>query len=371
LSDWAPQIVRVEKVEKHPDADALDVCTVLGDYPVITKRGEYKVGDLAGYIPIDTIVPDDYYFYFLCPKAYEKYEDEQGQVQHRQLGPKFPIGSVPEKYRIIKAKKLRGTFSMGLLVPRHEIFYADPYLKVEPGLSIVDFLELKKWEEENEENVPSVKTKGKNAEQAPVGWSIPHYDIKSVRKYLSCVENEQDVILTEKLDGSNAGFCYDGQRLVVKSRNFYKKRDEEDMWWDAAFRYDLETKLAKYPMLVFFAECVGQVKGFRYDAEIKNGKLLTKLYFFDIWDTKTMRFLDYDKFACICADVGLETTPLIYRGVWLGKESMYAMAEKQTALGGKHIAEGWVLSLGHERYEPRLDSRCKLKYISEQYNLSK
>ena len=115
MSDWNPQLVVVERVEKHPDADALDISTVLGDYPVITKRDEYKVGDLTGYLPIDTIVPDKLEFYMLCPKAYEKYE-EDGEVKTRMLGPKFPVGSVPEKYRVIKAKKIRGIYSQGMLI---------------------------------------------------------------------------------------------------------------------------------------------------------------------------------------------------------------------------------------------------------------
>jgi RNA ligase (TIGR02306 family) len=384
MSDWQPQIVRIEKVEPHSDADTLDIATVLGDYPVIVKRGEYKPGDLVGYIPIDSIVPDTEQFYFLCPKSYEKYEDENGQLQQRQLGPKYPVGSVPEKNRIIKAKKIRGVYSMGML-DRVGSWLNDPNdtgpaggcqmsgikYPYEVGDSIVEYLGLKKWEEEEEDNLPTIKSRGANQASAPKGWSIPHYDIESVRKYLSCVEGEQDVILTEKLHGSNAGFCHDGEQLVVKSRNFYKKRDQDDMWWEAALRYDLETKLAKYHLLVFFAECIGNIKKFRYNAELVDGKLLTKLYFFDIWDTKTMRYLDYDRFVEVCADVGVETTPLLYRGPWLDTKAMYAYAERQTTLGGKHIAEGWVLSLGKERFEPRLNSRLKLKYVSEAYNLQK
>jgi len=362
MTEWVPQVVKIEKVEMHPNADALDICTVLGDYPVITKRNEYKINDLAGYIPIDSIVPDTEMFYFLCPKAYEKYEDENGQIQNRQLGPKYLLGQVPEKYRIIKAKKIRDIYSMGMLISASDL---------ELGQSIIDLIGLKKWEQEEEDNLPSVKTKGKNAEKPPVGWSIPYYDLESVRKYFPCIENEQDVILTEKIHGSNAGYCYDGTKLVVKSRNFYKKFDPEDMWADAAIRYKLEEKLSKYPMMVFFAECAGQVKGFRYDAQVENGRLLTKLFFFDIWDVKAQRFLDYDYFSSIIDELELEATPLIYRGPCLSKEEMYALAERKTAIGGKHIAEGWVLSLGKERYEPRLNSRLKLKYVSQQYTLQK
>lgn len=388
MSDWVPQIVLIEKIEKHPNADNLDILTVLGDYPVIVTHCDYKVGDLAGYVPIDSIVPDTEQFYFLCPKAYEKYE-EDGEIKQRQMGPKFSIGSVPEKYRIIKAKKIRNIYSQGMLVPRPlkpvqehcEPCQGLPHMrgctcscekcKFVVGASIVEALGLKKWEEPEEDNLPMVKSRGANAASPPQGWTIPHYDIESIRKYLSCVEGERDVILTEKLHGCNAGFCHDGNALVVKSRNFYKKRDEDDMWWEVAIRYDLENKLAKYPMMVFFAELVGNVKGFRYGAEVVNGKLNTKLYFFDIWDAKTMRYLDYDQFTAMVADVGLETTPLLYRGLWTNKEEMYALAERKTTLGEKHIAEGWVLSLGHERFEPRLNSRLKLKYVSEAYNLGK
>lgn len=364
MSDWQPQVVRIEQVSKHPDADALDVCTVLGDYPVITKRDEYKVGNLVGYIPIDSIVPDTEQFYFLCPKAYEKYEDDYGVVQQRQVGMRYPLGSVPEKHRIIKAKKLRGIYSMGMLVEL-------PVFTNGAGDSIVEMFDLKKWEEENEDNIPSVKSRGTNAEKAPVGWAIPYYDIESLRKFLSCVETEQDVILTEKLNGSNAGFCFDGERLRCKSRNFYKKRDEEDMWWDAAIRYDLENKLSKYPMLVFFAELVNQVKNFRYSTNIVDGKLHTQLYFFDIWDTKKLRYLDYDEFLVILSDVGLTPTPELYRGEWKGKEQMYAYAEGKSTLNEKVVREGFVLRLGKERYEPRTDSRCQFKLIGESYNLSK
>lgn len=374
MSDWQPQVVRIEKVEKHPFADALDVVTVLGDYPVIAKLGEYKENDVAGYIPIDTIVPDTEQFHFLCPKNTEKYEEVEGNeivTKTRVIGPRFPVGSVPEKYRIIKAKKIRGTYSQGMLVPCPVgSEWLHPLELV--GAPIVDALGLKKWEEQEEENLPGLKkTRGTNAEKAPSGWAIPHYDIDGIRKYIACLQDGEEIVLTEKIHGSNAGFSHDGTRLWVKSRNFYKKQDEEDMWWDVALRYDLATKLAQQPGLVFFGEVYGQVKGFRYDTVIAEGRLMTRVRFFDVWDTKLMRYLSYQDRLNKLAELDLDSVPELYRGPWLGKEQMYPFAEGLTTLGGKHIREGWVLNTLIERYEPRLDSRMQVKLVGEGYNLQK
>jgi len=370
MSDWNPCVVKIEQVKNHPDADTLDVVTVLGDYPVIVKRDEYKVGNLAGYIPIDSIVPDTDEFYFLCPKKYIKHEDGT----QTQDGSKYPVGSVPEKYRIIKAKRIRGTYSQGMLVPISEMIPLDLATMViaEPGVSIVYMLELKKWEELEEESLPNMpRTRGINAEKAPEGWKIPHYDIDGVRKYIACLQDGEEIVLTEKIHGSNAGFCHDGTRLWVKSRNFYKKQDEDDMWWDIALRYELATKLAQFPTLVFFGEVHGQVKGFRYDSTIEDGRLLTKVRFFDIFDTKAARYLDYDAFVAILNTLELDAAPELYRGPWKGKIEMYPYAEGTSTLNPKHVREGWVLRTVKERYEPKLDSRMQVKLVGEGYNLQK
>ena len=365
MSDWQPQIVKIEKVEKHPDADALDIVTVLGDYPVITKRNEYKVGDLSAYIPIDSIVPDTDMFYFLCPKSVEKYEDN-GEIKTRPIGPKYNLGSVPEKYRIIKAKKIRGIYSQGMLV--NGLVKPDMFA----GCLIDELLGLKKWEEQEEDNIPNAKRiRGGNAEKAPQGWSIPYYDIDGLRKYVNCLLPDEEIVLTEKIHGSNASFCHDGDRLWVKSRNFYKRKDTEDPWWDIAIRYELEQKLSSVPNMVFFGELYGLVKNFRYDCPIVNGAMQSKIAFFDIWDLKKMRYLDYDDFINLTKSLDLPVAPELYRGLWSGKEEMYPYAEGTTCFGGKHIREGFVLKTTKERFEPELNSRMQVKLVGEGYNLQK
>lgn len=363
MSDWHCIVCKIEKVIKHPDADNLSIATVLGDYPVIIKTGQFSEGQLVSYLSVDTIVPDTEEFYFLCPNAYEKYEEE-GEINQRQVGKKYMLGSVPEKYRILKSKRIRGTYSQGLLIE------ALPGLS--EGDSIIESLGLKKWEEEEEDNIPNAKkNRGANAAKAPIGWAIPYYDIDGLRKYISCLNENEEIVLTEKIHGSNSAFVHDGEKLWVKSRNFYKRFDEDDSWWDVAIRYQLAEKLAQFPRMVFFGELYGQVKGFRYDCEIENGTMNTKIRFFDIFDLDQKRYLDYDPFVAMVKEAGLPLVPELYRGIWANKELMYSYAEGKTTLGGKHTREGFVLRTTKERYEPKLDARMQIKLVGEGYNLAK
>lgn len=362
MTDWIPSVVRIEKIEKHPNADHLSIATVMKDYPVIIRTNDYQVGQLVGYIPIDSIVPDIDLFYFLCPKAYECYE-ENGEIKSRRIGLKYQLGSVPEKYRTIKAKRILDIFSMGMLVN------VPPEMK--EGDSIIDLFQLIKLEEE-EDSIPNAKKiRGANAAPPPKGWTIPYYDLFSVRKYISCLQENEEIILTEKLHGQNISICFDGEKLWIKSRRFFKKFDEDDYWWSTVLRYNLQEKLTKYPMKVLFGEIIGSMPKFKYDCEIIDGALHNRIKFFDIYDPLTNKYLDYDDFKMIINDLQLDSVPELYRGIWEGKEKMYPYAEGKTILGGKHIREGFVLRTAKERYEPSLRSRMCVKLVGEGYNLQK
>ena len=368
ITDWVPQVVKVSQVVHHPAADSLDVVTVLRDYPVVVQRDEYKPGGLASYIPIDSIVPDTEQFYHLCPRVNEKYE-EGGVVKNRLGAPKFLQGSVPEKYRIIKAKKIRGVYSQGMLMPA-----PDGSKEFD---SVTDVLKLKKWVEIEEDNIPGQTNE---FEEPPIGWSIPSYDIQGVRRFLDCLQEDEEVVITEKIHGSNAAFVHDGERLWVKSRNCYKRMRPDDQWWGIAKRYALEEKLLSTPHMVVFGEMYGLMTGFRYDTKYNlntapvssRGKNAPKILFFDVWDVARACFLSFDDRLRFLAERGLDPVPLLYRGQWLGRDAMYALAEGPTALeSGAHVREGWVLTTAQERYEPALGGRMQVKLVGEGYNLQK
>jgi RNA ligase (TIGR02306 family) len=78
-------IERIREVKKHPNADLLDIATVLG-YQAIVKRDQYKVDDLIIFIQPDTVLPDVPWAAFYKAKSNR-----------------------------VKAVKLRGIFSFGIV----------------------------------------------------------------------------------------------------------------------------------------------------------------------------------------------------------------------------------------------------------------
>jgi hypothetical protein len=56
VSDFSVPVVRIAEVRKHGNADTLSITNILGE-DVIFKNGDFTVGDLAIYVPVDAVVP--------------------------------------------------------------------------------------------------------------------------------------------------------------------------------------------------------------------------------------------------------------------------------------------------------------------------
>src|ERR1017187_10408415 len=86
MSDFKCEVVPVV-LETHPNAEKLSIVRVFDGYQVCVHTEDWKYLDKGIYIPPDSVVPDTEQFKFL-----------EGHLR-------------------IKAKKLRGIESYGLLVP--------------------------------------------------------------------------------------------------------------------------------------------------------------------------------------------------------------------------------------------------------------
>jgi len=344
-SEWNPSIVRIEKVEKHPNADRLDICTILGAYPVITKRDQFKAGDLASYIPIDSILPDNEFFYDISPVT----------IKDNIITKRYELGSLPESSRLVKARKIRGIFSMGILY--------DPIPNLQEHDSIVEHFSLTKFEELEEDHISF----GRGEENSPPkDWSIPKFSLNSFRKYPKAFEPGEEVVCTLKIHGSTIGMRYNGEKFWVKSSRFYKKDVPGCMWWETVHKLGLDKKLTKYTNYVYFGELYGQVKKFAYDANNRND---LKIRIFEIYDLSTMKYLNYDEFVKVTTELNVDVAPVVYKGPFTSFEELKPLAEGPDPLNSKHVREGFVIKPVINRSVH--SGRLILKMVGEGYQLAK
>lgn len=374
MSEFACPVVRIGTVTKHDNADTLSITEVDGQ-PVIFKNGDFKEGDLATYIPIESVVKQDSAGGKLMP--WLKY-NAHGLAR-------------------IKAAKLRGVFSMGVLVAAPAYIEANddnPSLggwnAIEVGYDVAPHLGIKKYEEPEH----GVSFRGPD-ENAPTGFAMPTYDVEPFRKFKRLFQDEEYVVATEKLHGCNARFAFFDGKLWVGSHNRWKKRPETEqelaannnVWWRAALQQVGDTILISPPghpetqepatsleeklqhpdvaqKLGFYGEVYGQVQDLKY------GVSGVRVAMFDIRNLVTGEFLDYPDFLAVCAALKLETTPTLYTGQFKGLDA-FKLAEGPTeAGGGVHMREGLVVRTLLERRDPRY-GRMNFKLVGQEYLLRK
>lgn len=317
MSEFHVQVVRVGKIEKHPNADTLGLTRVF-DYPVITRLGDFQEGDLAVYVPVDAIVPAD-----------------------------DPRWAFLDGHWRIRAKRLRGIFSMGLLA------HADPTWT--EGQDVCADLRITKYEP------PEPMTTGGEDERDP-GFMPCYTDIEGLRRWPDVLVPGEEVVISEKRHGCNARWTYQDGRLWCASHHNWKKPNDTVLWWKAARLYDLERRLRRRPDLGFYGEVFGQVQDLRYGASNKS-PLFVEV--FDAMDIRTKRYLDWDEFILAAQDVDLPVVPILFRGPWDPVLRSHAEGKTTTA-GADHVREGVVIRLAKERFDERI-GRVILKIHGEGY----
>jgi len=333
MSTFVCPIIEVGPVGKHPNADTLSISHIYR-YPCIIRTGDFKEGDRAVYIPEEALVPETPQFAFLW--------------SNREGPPR-------EKDRVVWAKKLRGIFSMGLLVP-----VPDDLKDLPTGTNVAVQMGIEKYEK------PEPINTGGDNDPTP-GWFHTYTDIENVRKYDRLLHFSEEVIITEKTHGANGRFCYREDKLYIGSHNNTKKDDQINIWSVVANRLGLHEKLKAAPDVIFYGEVYGQVqKGFDYG--ITKGQ--SDLVLFDAYDLNTGRYLNGDEFLELAQRVGLKTVPILYRGPWQGLDQCEPLADGPNGFNGKHMREGFVVKPMVERWNEEI-GRVVLKLHGQEYLLGK
>lgn len=317
-------VFKINEILPHPNADRLEIIEFDGR-PAIVQKDLHAKGSLAIFVGEDLICPNTEQFAFLGSN------------------------------RRVKAKKLRGVFSMGIIIP------ALPH-HVE-GDDVTEELGITKYEPQ----VAPVRLGKVDEISAPSG-AIHYTDIESLRKYKDVLEIGEEVILTEKTHGSNARYVYQDGRLHLGSHYRWLDPENDNVWKKAASRRELTEKLAAFPNVILCGEVYGQVqKGFPYGVESGSCDFAA----FDAFSIEKGRYLNFDDFMEMCRQIDVPTVPILFRGLYRGFDDVKHFAEGSTTFANaNHVREGFVIRPVRERWDHKC-GRVILKLHGEGYLLAK
>lgn len=315
MSEWVAEVFRIDNKEKHPNADTLSIVN-FKDYPCIVKTEEFNLGDLVVYVPVDSIMPDE--------------------EQYKFLG----------SSRRIKAKRLRGVFSMGLIIKAPE--------GVKERDIVNEIIRIEKWEPKDESNL-------KSGDQESDPHLCPVYDVEGLRKFKHVLQPGEEVVVTEKLHGTNARYFYHDGKFYAGSHRTFKKEEPPNLWWDVAKEYDLLNKLSNFADLAFYGEIYGWVQKLRYGH--KPG--IHSIAFFDIYDIVNKKWLLWDQIDSLLNLLNLPKVPIVHIGPW--HSNFINEAEKKSLIAPDQIKEGIVIRSRTDRWDERMRDRVHLKYPGENY----
>lgn len=197
-------IENILNVRPHPNADRLEIATVLG-WQCVVKKGEFKPGDRAVFVAPDTILPKADWSQFLASKS----------------NPDRPIR--------LRTAKLRGEFSQGLVLPVSVLPEASR--DWHEGADVGAELRVKKYEKEIPACLSGIARGGFPQHIAPRtdedNWqSVPEQTAKVLAGHC---------LATRKLDGSSCTIVVeDGTITHVCSRNLDLEESEGNAFWRVA-----------------------------------------------------------------------------------------------------------------------------------------
>lgn len=310
------EVFRVGPLQKHPNADTLSIITVFDAYQAVIRTDDFKPGDLACYIPPDNIVPD-----------LPQYEFLKG-------------------HRHIKAAKLRGIMSQGLVLaaPAGSAEGDD----VAAQLGVIHY-------------VPPVQGAGEFIADPPFGGE--HYDIDTWFRYSHLIPDGTPIEVTEKLDGSNTRASFQDGQFWMGSKEHYRKEEHNTLYWRVLVENAwLKTLCEQNPDAVVYGEVYGKVQKTKYAAT-------SNQIYFRVFDIMTPKgYMNHEAKVAAMKNAAGDAwkdcyVPILYTGPYSAKVITDLMNGPSTIPGAKNLREGIVIKPLEEMWSPEI-GRLILKAVS-------
>jgi RNA ligase (TIGR02306 family) len=305
-------IRKIDNIRPIVGADAIEAA-VVGGWTVVVKKDEFKVGDLAVYLEIDSWVP-------------------------HELAPFLSKGQDPREYNGVKGErlrtvKLRGQISQGLLLPLSVFPRSlgfDYATDRTVGEDVSHWLGIQKWEAP----IPA-QLAGDVRGMFPT--KIPKTDQERIQNLTVELEEWKAAALswevTEKLDGTSMTVYVDGDDEGVCSRNLNLKENESNSLWRVAKHDQLIEKLRSTGRnLAIQGELVGE--GIQKNMYKLKGQ---HFFLFDVYDIDRGAYLNPVERRALASKLDIGHVPVLKEDEVLevcNVEHILKWAEAKALMGG-------------------------------------
>lgn len=264
-------IQRIKALAPIVGADAIEKATVLG-WQLVVKKGEFKVGDLAVYCEIDSLLPDRPEFEFLKARGMR-----------------------------IRTIRLRGEISQGICFPLSILPEGHELIE---GADVTEVIGVEKYE-------PPIPASLSGIMKGGFPGFIPRTDetrVQVLQEMLDKYAGTQCYV-TEKLDGSSVTYYLQDGEFGVCSRNLELFESPENSLWKVARSLQIEEKLrARGGNHALQGEIVGEgIQGNLYKLRGQT------VFFFNLFDITAYRFLGFAGFEAAMQEMELQSVPVLDR----------------------------------------------------------
>lgn len=385
MSTFEVLVRRIDDVIDHPNADRLSIVKILG-YDAITAKVEqedgsfahaYAVGDLIVYVPEAAVVPE----HLLKQYGFWDATKDDGAGRGMLAG---------KRGDRVKAVRLRGVLSQGLVWPLKHDLGAIPYVQIDPhddvtytttlfvqmGDDVGTFFAITKYE-------PPVPV-GMGGEVAAVYEFALDFDIENEQNFPGFLDNDE-VEATEKLHGTNCRIAYrpdvsheemfGSGNVGITSKGMGAKglmfknneANANNLYVRTLVGLDLPARIeALGAELGMKVDLFGEIFG-RGVQDLHYGQSTPVFRAFDIAINGT--FLSTDEKEAMFARLGVERVPVLYRGPW-DRDVLVALRDGKTTLGEQNVKEGIVVTaIGDQSKREFANHRLRpfLKMINPDY----
>jgi RNA ligase (TIGR02306 family) len=315
-------IAKINEVKVIEGADNIEQ-VIVGGWNAITKKGEYKQGDLVVIATTDAVIPEP-------------------------LSESMGVTSYLRKGNRVKTVKLRGVYSECLIIPNKYLsgnLTMGDYDFIEEGRDCMGVLKITKYEPPTRQIqlASGRKIKWRDNQNFHIYYKFPN--LKNVEGMFT---EEDDVQITRKIHGTNAryGIVRKGKltfwdkvkkffriadawidyEYIYGSHNCEKGSDSQgfystDVWRTVAEKYNIKEKLWDY-VKIYNPKIIGE--GFILYGEIY-GAGIQKNYEYGL---KEIEFVGFDikengeyqstvrTEYCIAVTLGLPHVEVLYEGKW-------------------------------------------------------